>query len=36
MVTVNGLLFLVAGAAEIGVGMHARSWGRFFLWVSAA
>ena len=33
MVTVNGFLFAVAGAAEIGVGMHARSWGRFFLWV---
>jgi uncharacterized membrane protein HdeD (DUF308 family) len=33
MVTLNGVLFIVAGAAEIGVGMHARSWGRFFLWV---
>ncbi len=33
MVTLNGVLFVVAGAAEIGVGMHARSWGRFFLWV---
>src|SRR5579875_2173475 len=33
MVTMNGVLLLVAGAAEIGVGMHARSWGRFLLWV---
>lgn len=34
MVTLNGVLFVVAGAAEIGVGMHARSWSRFFLWVA--
>ena len=34
MVTLNGVLFVVAGAAEIGVGMHARSWGRFFFWVA--
>ncbi len=33
MVTLNGVFFVVAGAAEIGVGMHARSWGRFFFWV---
>jgi uncharacterized membrane protein HdeD (DUF308 family) len=33
MVTLNGVFFLVAGAAEIGVGMHARGWNRFFLWV---
>ena len=33
MVTLNGVFFLVAGAAEIGVGMHAQAWGRFFLWV---
>ena len=32
-VTLNGVLFLIAGAAEIGVGMHSREWGRFFLWV---
>lgn len=32
-VTLNGVLFLIAGAAEIGIGMHARGWGRFFLWV---
>jgi uncharacterized membrane protein HdeD (DUF308 family) len=33
MVTMNGVLLLIAGAAEIGVGMHARGWGRFFFWV---
>ncbi len=33
MVTLNGVLFVVAGAAEIGVGMHARHWGQFFFWV---
>lgn len=33
-VTLNGVLFLVGGAAEIGVGMHSRGWGRFFLWVT--
>ncbi len=33
MVTLNGVLLLVAGAAEVGVGMHARSWARFFFWV---
>lgn len=32
-VTLNGVFFLVAGAAEIGIGMHAQGWGRFFLWV---
>ena len=32
-VTLNGVLFLVAGAAEIAIGMHSRGWGRFFLWV---
>jgi uncharacterized membrane protein HdeD (DUF308 family) len=32
-VTLNGVLFLIAGGAEIGVGMHSRDWGRFFLWV---
>ncbi len=32
-VTLNGVLFLVAGATEIGIGMHSRTWGRFFLWV---
>src|SRR5579863_1859887 len=32
-VTLNGILFLIAGGAEIGIGMHARGWGQFFLWV---
>jgi uncharacterized membrane protein HdeD (DUF308 family) len=32
-VTLNGVLFLIAGGAEIGIGMHSREWGRFFLWV---
>ena len=31
--TLNGVFFLVAGAAEIGIGMHAQGWRRFFLWV---
>jgi uncharacterized membrane protein HdeD (DUF308 family) len=32
-VTLNGVLFLIGGAAEICIGMQTRSWGRFFLWV---
>ncbi|THD42865.1 MAG: HdeD family acid-resistance protein [Bradyrhizobium sp.] len=32
-VTLNGAFFLIAGVAEIGVGAHAKSWGRFFLWL---
>ncbi len=32
-VTVNGVVFIVAGAAEIGVGAHAQRWGSFFLWI---
>ena len=32
-VALNGVLFLIAGAAEIGIGMHSRGWGRFFLWL---
>jgi uncharacterized membrane protein HdeD (DUF308 family) len=32
-VILNGVFFLVAGAAEIGIGMHAQGWRRFFLWV---
>lgn len=32
-VTLNGVFFLVAGAAEIGIGMQTQSWSRFFLWV---
>ncbi|HEY1941649.1 MAG TPA: DUF308 domain-containing protein [Roseiarcus sp.] len=32
-VTVNGVFFLVAGAAEIGIGAHAQRWSSFFLWI---
>lgn len=32
-VTMNGVFFLVTGAAEIGIGMHAQAWSRYFLWV---
>jgi uncharacterized membrane protein HdeD (DUF308 family) len=32
-VTINGVVFLIAGVAEIGIGMHSQSWSRFFLWV---
>ncbi len=32
-VTLNGVLFLIAGGAEISIGLHSRYWGRFFLWV---
>lgn len=32
-VTVNGIVFLVAGLAEIAIGAHAKSWARFFLWI---
>lgn len=32
-VTVNGVFFLVAGAAEIGIGFHSQRWGQFFLWL---
>jgi uncharacterized membrane protein HdeD (DUF308 family) len=32
-VTINGVVFLIAGAAEVGIGMHSQGWGRFFLWV---
>ena len=32
-VIINGVVFLIAGAAEIGIGMHAQGWSRFFLWV---
>jgi uncharacterized membrane protein HdeD (DUF308 family) len=32
-VTLNGVFFLIAGAAEIGIGMQAQGWSRFFLWV---
>jgi uncharacterized membrane protein HdeD (DUF308 family) len=32
-VIVNGVVFLIAGAAEIGIGAHSQGWSRFFLWV---
>ena len=32
-VTLNGVFFLIAGAAEIAIGMQAQGWSRFFLWV---
>ena len=32
-VTLNGVFFLIGGAAEFSIGMHARNWGLFFLWV---
>jgi uncharacterized membrane protein HdeD (DUF308 family) len=32
-VTLNGVLFLIGGGAEIGMGMHSRDWSGFFLWV---
>jgi uncharacterized membrane protein HdeD (DUF308 family) len=32
-VTLNGVLFLIAGGAEIGIGMHSRAWSQFFFWV---
>lgn len=32
-VTLNGVLFLIAGAAEVGIGMHSRAWRQFFLWL---
>lgn len=33
MATINGVFFVIAGVAEIGVGAHARQWNRFFFWV---
>jgi len=33
MATINGVFFIIAGFAEIGVGAHARQWNRFFFWV---
>src|SRR5689334_7689265 len=32
-VTLNGVLFLIGGGAEIGMGMHSRDWRGCFLWV---
>ena len=36
MATINGVFFIIAGFAEIGVGAHARQWNRFFFWVLGA
>jgi len=33
-VTVNGVFFIVAGAAEVGIGAHTQRWSRFFLWIA--
>ena len=32
-VVVNGVFFLVAGAAEIGIGAHSQRWSQYFLWM---
>ena len=32
-VIVNGVVFLIGGAAEIGIGAHAQAWSKFFLWM---
>ena len=32
-VALNGVLFLIGGAAEIAIGAHARNWGSCVLWV---
>jgi uncharacterized membrane protein HdeD (DUF308 family) len=32
-VILNGVFFLLAGVAEIGVGAHAKTWARFFFWI---
>lgn len=32
-VTLNGVLFMIAGVAEIVIGAHSRRWGSFVLWV---
>ena len=32
-VVVNGVFFVVAGAAEIGIGARTQRWSRFFLWI---
>ena len=33
-VTTNGVFFVLAGAAEIALGMRARSWGGFAFWLA--
>jgi len=32
-VIVNGVVFLIGGAAEIGIGAHSQAWNKFFLWM---
>ena len=33
-VTINGVFFALAGAAEIALGMRSRDWGRFAFWIA--
>src|SRR5579863_3313536 len=32
-VTTNGVFFVLAGAAEIALGMRSRTWGKFAFWI---
>jgi uncharacterized membrane protein HdeD (DUF308 family) len=32
-ITINGVFFALAGAAEIALGMRSRDWGRFAFWI---
>jgi len=32
-ITTNGVFFVLAGAAEIALGMRSRTWGKFALWI---
>jgi len=32
-ITTNGVFFILAGSAEIALGMRARSWGKFAFWI---
>ena len=34
-VLVNGVMMIVAGAAEIGMGLHMKNWGRLILLCAA-
>jgi uncharacterized membrane protein HdeD (DUF308 family) len=33
-ITINGVIFALAGAAEIALGMRSRAWGRFAFWIA--
>jgi uncharacterized membrane protein HdeD (DUF308 family) len=33
-ITINGVFFALAGAAEIALGMRSRDWGRFAFWIA--